>query len=174
MALITRISRLFTADLHAVLDRMEEPEIVLKQAIRDMHAAVAATDRQIRALRAGAEQIAATTASAEARLRECEEELNVCLDAGNDALARSVIQRKLQLERRLSELEVRSAQATKALDEQNRTLARRQQELAALRSKAEVFEAAERHPADPGPAIAVTQDEVEVALLREKQRRARS
>ena len=36
MALITRISRLFQADFHAVLDRIEEPEQLLKQAIREM------------------------------------------------------------------------------------------------------------------------------------------
>ena len=36
MALITRVSRLFQADLHAVLDRIEEPEVLLKQAVREM------------------------------------------------------------------------------------------------------------------------------------------
>ena len=36
MALITRISRLFTADFHAVLDRIEEPDVLLKHAIREM------------------------------------------------------------------------------------------------------------------------------------------
>ena len=36
MALINRISRLFQADFHAVLDQIEEPEQILKQAIRDM------------------------------------------------------------------------------------------------------------------------------------------
>ena len=36
MALISRVSRLFTADVHAVLDRIEEPEVLLKQAIREM------------------------------------------------------------------------------------------------------------------------------------------
>jgi phage shock protein A len=174
MALITRLSRLFTADLHAVLDRMEEPEIVLKQAIRDMQAAVAAAERQIRALRSRAEHIAATTANAETRLGETDEALNACLDAGNEDLARSVIQRKLQLERNLAELEAQSQQVHKALDEHDRTLARRQQELEALRSKAEVFESAERDGADPIPTAAVTREEVEVALLREKQRRARS
>jgi phage shock protein A len=33
MALINRISRLFKADFHAVLDQIEEPEGLLKQAI---------------------------------------------------------------------------------------------------------------------------------------------
>ena len=36
MALINRMSRLFTADIHAVLDRIEEPNVLLKHAIREM------------------------------------------------------------------------------------------------------------------------------------------
>jgi phage shock protein A len=173
MALITRISRLFTADLHAVLDRMEEPEIVLKQAARDMQAAVAASERQIRGLRGRAEQTACAMASAQARLSAAAEELDVCLDAGDDDLARSVIQRKLQLERTLAELEAAAERIRRSLDERERTLSRRQQELDALRSKSAVFETAEREDGEPEPSPAVSREEVEVALLRAKQRRAR-
>lgn len=36
MALINRISRLFSADFNAVLDRIEEPDVLLKQALREM------------------------------------------------------------------------------------------------------------------------------------------
>ena len=36
MALMTRVARLFRADLHAVLDRIEEPEVLLRQALREM------------------------------------------------------------------------------------------------------------------------------------------
>ena len=34
MPLINRVSRLFRADLHAVLDRIEEPDVLLRQAAR--------------------------------------------------------------------------------------------------------------------------------------------
>ena len=36
MPIINRFMNLFTADIHAVLDRLEEPEILLRQAIREM------------------------------------------------------------------------------------------------------------------------------------------
>ena len=44
MALITRISRLFKADFHAVLDQIEEPEQLLRQAIREMEDDLDATE----------------------------------------------------------------------------------------------------------------------------------
>ena len=47
MVLINRISRLFKADFHAVLDRIEEPEQLLKQAIRDMEDDLANTEQRI-------------------------------------------------------------------------------------------------------------------------------
>jgi phage shock protein A len=36
MTLITRVSRLFKADVHGILDALEEPEAILKQAVREM------------------------------------------------------------------------------------------------------------------------------------------
>ena len=176
MALITRITRLFTADLHAVLDRVEEPAIILKQSLRDMQCAVDAGERQLHVLRARAEHLAAARTDAAARLTAAAEELDVCLDAADDNLARSVLQRKLQLERLLSELEAAGARLAGSLHEHEHALTRRRRELEALRGKAAVFETAEPehgHPT-PMPSTAVTREEVEVALLREKQRRARS
>jgi phage shock protein A len=45
MALITRLSRLFQADMHAVLDKIEEPELLLRQAIREMEEFIATDER---------------------------------------------------------------------------------------------------------------------------------
>ena len=44
MALITRVARLFRADLHAVLDRIEEPDVLLKQAVREMEEELASEE----------------------------------------------------------------------------------------------------------------------------------
>ena len=36
MPLVDRVARLFRADLHAVMDRIEEPDVLLRQALREM------------------------------------------------------------------------------------------------------------------------------------------
>ena len=36
MALIKRVARLFHSDMHAVLDRLEDPESLMKHSIREM------------------------------------------------------------------------------------------------------------------------------------------
>ena len=50
MALMTRVARLFRADVHAVLDRLEEPDVLLRQAIREMEESLAADREQARRL----------------------------------------------------------------------------------------------------------------------------
>ena len=47
MALINRLTRLVKADFHAVLDNLEEPEQLLKQAIRDMEDELAETEQRV-------------------------------------------------------------------------------------------------------------------------------
>jgi phage shock protein A len=50
MALITRLSRLMRADLNALLDRLEEPDILLAQALRDMQQTLADDARTLAAM----------------------------------------------------------------------------------------------------------------------------
>ena len=50
MALITRVSRLFQADFHAVLDRIEEPEVLLRQAVREMEEELARDEQHSKVL----------------------------------------------------------------------------------------------------------------------------
>src|SRR5262247_3541760 len=50
MALINRMSRLFTADVHAVLDRIEEPDVLLKHAVREMEEELARGEQRARVL----------------------------------------------------------------------------------------------------------------------------
>ncbi len=50
MALITRVSRLFQADFHAVLDRIEEPDVLLRQAVREMEEELARDEQRSKLL----------------------------------------------------------------------------------------------------------------------------
>ena len=58
MALITRVARLFRADFHAVLDRVEEPDILLRQAIREMEDDLARDEKGYQRQQQEAEQLA--------------------------------------------------------------------------------------------------------------------
>jgi len=179
MALLTRLTRLVRADLNALLDRLEEPDILLAQALRDMEQAVAGDDRALAALRRDRERIAARRDALAGRRAGLEDELALCLDAGQDDLARSLLRRRLegdQLDRLLLEREQAAGARIEALEQQ---LADRRGRLDAIRAEAELAVpetagdddplAVPEPPADrPRP---VTDADIEIALLAAKRRR---
>ncbi len=177
MALITRLARLFRADVHAVLDRIEEPDVLLRQAVRDMEEECGRDAQRAALLGREQEQLAARRAELDQGLAEAEEQLDVCLRSGNDELARPVIRRQLEAQRARRQLAFRA----KALDDEQAALRRRlddnRRRLEAMRQKAELLADDVPLPAEErwiAPDLTVRDEEVEVVLLREKQRRAQS
>lgn len=182
MALINRISRLFRADFHAVLDQIEEPEVLLKQAIRDMEDDLAETDQRIRICAHDQEALATRKTEVDGKLAEIDDELDLCFASKKDDLARGLIKRKLEAERLSKRLSSKHAASEKYLSEQRTLLDENRTTLEGLRQKAELF--AHRAPADCGSEfddigwmareLRITDDEVEIAYLREKDARSRS
>lgn len=178
MALINRVSRLFTADLHAVLDRIEEPEILLKQAIREMEESLASTDQRIRWLEHERDELTGRCTDIEQALVEIDEQLGVCFESGEEQLARTLIRRKLESQRLLKQVGVKVTANAKELDVQRTARDENGQRLDSMRQKAELLsESASDTYAGAdvriGREFAVGDDEVEVAFLREKQRRTK-
>jgi phage shock protein A len=179
MALMTRMTRLFRADAHAVLDRLEEPATLLRQAVREMEAATEEDARQRRRIDRRHTRLLARQAELDDAVATATHELDVCFDAGNETLARGLVRRRLEaqrlraaLDRHLESVETELA-ALDARLEENRA------RLGAMRQKAELF-AAEEAPVDDddawlerdfGRTLRVGDDEVEVAFLQERQRR---
>lgn len=176
MALINRMSRLFAADLHAVLDRMEEPDVLLRHAVREMEEELARTEQAVKLLELERNRLADRQRKVAASVAQLGEQIGIALDADNEELARKLVRRKLENERLDRHVTERRAGVAKALDERAAVLAEQRERLDVLRQKAEVL--AESTPPDAAmdvrPELAVGDDEVEVALLRERQRRMRS
>lgn len=175
MAILTRLNRLFRADVHAVLDQLEEPDALLRQAIRDMEEEL---DRGSTRLRAQEQELA----TSQRRQREIEAglagitgELDLCFAAGNEALARLLLRRRLEGERLLKQVAQQLQRLSAAITEAAQRIADQRQRLDGLRQRAALFDAASPGVEAPNWSsedFAVSEADVELALLREKQRRA--
>lgn len=184
MALINRISRLVKADFHAVLDQIEEPEQLLKQAIRDMEDDLAETEQRIRLCAHEQEALAIRKSEIVATIGEIDEQLDLCFKSKKDDLAKSQIRKKLEAERILKRLNSKFAANEKYLEEQGAALDENRTTLESLRQKAELF--AQRAPSQTEGAselddvawlardMNVSDDEVEIAFLKEKGSRSAS
>ena len=76
MALISRVTRLFRADFHAVLDRVEEPDILLRQAIREMEEDLNRDEQAYRGHERDREQLAKRESEFQQLTRSLAEELD--------------------------------------------------------------------------------------------------
>lgn len=177
MALVRRISRLFAADMHAVLDQLEEPEIVLKQAVREMEAELAGQAEHTKRLEGEIDAAGARLGALAKTRGELDSKLDLCFERGNDELARKLIRRKLESARLSEHLEAKRAGLEDRLAEHKTLVASNHDRLESMRQKAELF-GADEAAADDGawrePHVAIDDDDVEIAFLREQQARSRS
>jgi phage shock protein A len=184
MALINRISRLITADFHAVIDQIEEPGQLLKQAIRDMRDDLAETERQLLLGNRDQDAFAIRQSELQTKIANVSEQLDLCFASKKDDLARALIRKKLEAERLLQRLTTRSAANEHYLGQLKATLGENRTILDGLQQKADLFQ--ERMPgstnADSEHAdiawmnreMNVGEDEVEIEFLREKNSRGES
>lgn len=176
MTLIARLTRLLQADLHDVLDSMEEPASLLRQSVREMEEALATDERRLEGWRHEHAQMLGRCRDLDHALRDIAEQLDTCFEAGGSELARALIRRRLETQRLQSVL----AQQAQALEERCAFAQSRLQEqrarLECLRHRA--TSALQPDRSKPAGAcwqearLTVTEAEIDIALLREQQRRA--
>lgn len=178
MALITRVSRLFKADLHAVLDRIEEPDILLKQAIREMEDELHRDEQRLKCLQYEQSQSQARESELEYSLLEIEQELDICFESGKEKLAKTMIRRKLEAQGMSSILARKGSSINDTVSGLEAQLKEYRMRLDNMRQKAELLteQQADIYTADSWGAasINVRDEDVEVAFLREKKNRRAS
>lgn len=181
MALITRLTRLFRADIHSVLDRIEEPEALLRQSIREMEEDLSRDEHRIKLLTLEQTHLCNREKQFNTTLTNLDEELDVCFDSGKDDLVRALIKRQLETRRLLEFTVNQKSKVTNTLTEMASRVEEHRSHLGAMQQKADML--CEEDVADtdiswpmgdPSLNNVITKEEVEVAFLREKQKRSRS
>lgn len=182
MPLINRVTRLFQSDMHAVLDRIEEPDIMLRQAVREMEEDVMRNEQRLKLTRHEQARSASNRDDLEHSLEQLDGELDICFGSGKDDLARSLVKRKLETSRLLKMIERKQQELISDSEELETRLEENRSRLAVMKQKLEIL--SETEPASqqtdyyrdeyPCHETAVTSEDIEVAFLREKQKRAAS
>jgi phage shock protein A len=139
MAITNRIKRLFRADVNAILDVIEEPEAVLKQAIREMQETL---DRE-RGLLASNQKHLETMRQNESFLREqlvkIQSDLDLCLSEGPEELVRKTIARRLSCEKHLKLVQRKISSLEQQVKEKASDIEHRQDQLDSIMEKAELY-----------------------------------
>jgi len=172
MNILTRISRLFKADIHGILDSLEKPEIILKQAVRDMQDEIDKATISISAFTHQQESLQQKQQSLSEHIQTQQQQLDFCFSENNTDLCKSVIRKKLQAELSLKELNQLLTNISEEKQKHITETDERKEKLQAIRDKLALFtEQTEINGAPPvsSPNSTVSQDDIELAFLYEKQ-----
>ena len=177
MALLNRFSNLFTADMHAVLDRLEEPQVLLNHALREMRDEVAKSAERLRRDELSREQLQHRADEATRALTDLDEQLDLCFASGEEALAKSLVKRKLgQISINKSLLD-KLAQTNKTIEVARARHTEQLQTLESLQQKAELVTEQTNPIQDSSVTVletGISDEDIAVAFLREKHQRTRS
>lgn len=180
MSIMTRFIRLWKADLHGVMDQMEDRSLLLGQHLREMEAALAektaAQGRLTQALKEARIEDERCTREAD----RIETDLAAAINKERDDIARFLIRRLKPLRahqeairQHIRQIEDETAEAESALGDQ-----KRQYERLRLRAKTFFRDAESRRGASEEPGFMreegfhePSEEEVEIELIRRKEKR---
>jgi phage shock protein A len=175
MTLMMRITRLFKADMHGLLDLLEEPETVLKQAIRDMESEIEHGQQALAEHQRSVERLRRTSGHLESSINTYDEQIEIAFEAQNDDLARTFIRKKLETENRLRVNMRAIADMTAETDAMQHRLREQRAQLDAIIANMPLHAGEQSHPEPPVGSAApsgVAEEDVEAAFLRAKRQRA--
>ena len=181
MALMSRFSRLFKADMHAVLDHLEEPEALLRQAIREMEECNQALERDM-ALRGNElERLGDRIKEAESQIKVISKDLDVCFESNKEDLAKNLIRRKLETEKHQAYLQNQLSSKQSAYQDLKESVEENQKVLLSHNQKLELFTLQSKDGVSQSGGVdrfvdnlSVSSEEIEIAFLTEKNLRASS
>lgn len=176
MGIVLRFKRLISADLHSILDSIEEPQEVLKQSIREMEEALLRRELTAAAYAQRQAAIGDLLSRYGEELGDLERQLKLCIEKGNDDLAKAVLRRVIvrQKEIKAVRAEAQSLQDRREILEKRSTEDRKR--LEALKEKMALFkfESGDAGCGDISRTapLGVSEEEIELALLQAKQAHA--
>ena len=178
MGLANRIIRMFMADLHSVMDQIEDRHLLLRHHLREMARALEACHGNLSRLQQQLRRLEAELAAADEKIDQWQNDLKLAVSRDRDDIARRII-RKLHLQRRLhASLSNRVARIRSAVDTGQEQLQSRR--LAYEQARIRVSEACRLEASEAGSRAGVdavaepvwhvpSEDDIELELMQLKE-----
>jgi phage shock protein A len=103
MAILTRMIRLFKADIHGVMDQIEDQGLLLKQHLRDMEASLVQKETKLKKIGFAMEQAQQAYKKGQNECDNLESDLELAIKKDKDDIARMLIKKLKPLTRIQSE-----------------------------------------------------------------------
>lgn len=123
MGILSRVVRLCKADLHGVMDQMEDKELLLKQHLREMRAVIAGRQTRIDQLEDVMGMTKRDLLRYHKQVQALEEDLDLAAARGKDDIARLLIRKLHPMRQCVANMETQMNDHTNALAEEQERLA---------------------------------------------------
>ncbi len=178
MAIMTRLLRLWKADLHGVMDQLEDKALLLKQCLREMEGSLHQKQARLAQLQGLREQLGRDQATRLQERERLEADIALAVRKEKDEIARMLIRKRMlleaahaQLEGRRRHLEEEAQRLAQTISEQQGRYEQLKIKAAACCQQAEARTTEEAAPAWDASAgsTPATEAEVELELMRRKE-----
>ena len=178
MGILSRIMRLCKADLHGMMDQLEDKGLLLKQYMREMETSLQVKDHQLDQISRRRETIRRDLELRSEEIERLEKDLVLSLNKKKDDIAKLLIRKQLsqksvcnQLRRQLQDLEDEGQRIRRLLEEQRLQFDRLKVKSTAFYSRHQRyrFDAAHAIPDNSGACPMMDEKEIELELLRRKE-----
>ncbi len=98
MGILSRMLRLCKADVHGVMDQLEDKGLLLKQALREMEASLKAKDNRLAHINGRCRQIERELSVRREEAEKLEKDLDLAVSKEKDDIARMLIRKRRALQ----------------------------------------------------------------------------
>lgn len=178
MSIMSRILRLWKADLHGVMDQLEDKSLLLKQCLREMETGLQQKQSRLAQLRRACEQLGADQTARVKELTKIEEDIELAVRKEKDDIAKMLIRKRMTLQAESGHLANQQQQLEEDAQRLGSVLVDQQNRYERLKIQTAAYcRQVEQNIADPtdpfgdafGGAAGVTDQEVELELMRRKE-----
>lgn len=166
MGLFQRISDILSANLNDMADKFEDPEKLLRQAVREMEASIQEATRETAKVMASHSGLSRELAYNEQRMADWQRRAEVAVGAGDEQLARKAISRKCEHQKLVVALRDEAAAAEESsrtlrnqLDGMKAKLAEAQRRLATLTARKRAADFRKKLHGAPGASAILPNDQ---------------
>jgi phage shock protein A len=178
MGIMTRFTRICRADLHGVMDQLEDKSLVLKQCLREMEESIVIKQAGLTKMSASLDRIKHEHQNYKSEQKKLEQDLDAALKKDKDHIARILIKKLKTMEQHINILERRSSALEMEISGQSEYLESQKHQYEQLKLRSETFfQAKEQQSWEETMTRAMPQtinltlseEEVELELIKRKE-----
>ncbi len=175
MSIMTRFIRLWKADIHGVMDELEDKPLILRQYLREMEESLEESEARIKKLAREKKSLKSEHEKLKEELKKTNADIDSAIKKGKDDIAKFLIKKEIPISRHIKDIERHIKNLDVDLENARQTYESRKMDYERLKLRAREYLRKEGEPSgifediSGEPYQDVCDEEIELELLKRKE-----